>query len=73
MKNEASKLALVADLVSDNGWAAGFQTIGQYRTALLKEIGRIHNQPDRLLNDPESCGSGCCIARQVTQVGGGRA
>lgn len=73
MKNEASKLGLVADLVLDNGWAAGFQTLGQYRTALLKEIGRIHNQPDRLVDDPKSCGSGCCIARQVTQACGGAA
>ncbi len=71
MKNEPSKLALLADLVLDNEWAAGFQTLGQYRVALAKEIARLHNLPNRLVSDPSSCYSGCCIARQVMPSAGG--
>lgn len=71
MKNEPSKLALVADLVLSNGWAAGFQSLGQYRTALLHEIARIDKLPNRLVDGPPGCDSGCCIARQVKPNDGG--
>lgn len=71
MKNEPSKLALVADLVLNNGWAAGFQSLGQYRTALLYEIARIDKLPNRLVDGPSGCDSGCCMVRQVTPSAGG--
>lgn len=71
MKNRPDKLAQLAALVANDGWAMTFQSLGQYRTALLKEIARLNQQPERLLNAPESCCSGCCMARQVTLAAGG--
>lgn len=73
MKNEQDKLAQVAEVVASNAWAMAFQSIGQYRTALLKEIARIYNEPERLVDGSPSCDSGCCIARQVTPRAGGAA
>lgn len=71
MKNEPGKLSRVAALVADNAWAMSFQSLSQYRTALLNEIARIHKAPERLLDGGKSCCSGCCMARQVTPMAGG--
>ena len=71
MKNEPSKLSQVAALIGNNAWAASFQSLGQYRTALLKEVARINKAPEGLVNTPPSCDSGWCIARQVTDSAGG--
>lgn len=71
MKNQSSKLADVAALIADNAWAMSFQSLGQYRTALIKEVCRIDKQPEGLVDGPPSCDSGCCIARPVTPGAGG--
>ncbi|MNE02581.1 hypothetical protein D3C81_1374290 [compost metagenome] len=71
MKNGPDKLAQVMALVASHSWAAGFQSLGQYRAALLKEIATVAKDESRLVDGPPSCDSGCCIARQVTPSAGG--
>lgn len=71
MKNEPSKLSQLAAIIGSDAWAMSFQSLGQYRRALLIEAARLHKEPERLLDGPESCCSGCCIARPVTPSAGG--
>lgn len=71
MKNEPSKLSRLAAIIGSDAWAASFQSLGQYRIALLNEAARLNKEPERLLEGPPSCDSGCCIARQVTHAAGG--
>lgn len=71
MKNGPDKLAQVAELVANDGWALTFQTFGQYRAALLKEVRRLQKQPERLVYVPESWCLSCCFVRPVTSAGGG--
>lgn len=71
MKNGPDKLNQVMALVASHSWAAGFQTLGQYRAALLREIATVATAENQLVDGPPSCCSGCCVARQVTPSAGG--
>lgn len=71
MKNEPSKLSQLAAIIGSDAWAMSFQSLAQYRTALLKEAARLHREPERLVGGPPGCCSGCCIARPVTPGVGG--
>lgn len=71
MKNDTSTLVLLAALIGKDSYAAQFQSLGQYRAALLKELAAHSKGVKRLVDSPKSCCSGCCMARQVTPVNGG--
>lgn len=71
MKNEPSKLSQLAAIIGSDAWAMSFQSLSQYRRALLAEAARLHKEPERLVDGPPSCDSGCCIVRPVTPGVGG--
>jgi len=71
MKNEPSKLSQLAAIIGSDAWAMSFQSLAQYRTALLREAARLHKEPERLVDGPSGCDSSCCIARPVTSPDGG--
>jgi len=41
MSSEQNNLLELGRLIGDDGYAMSFQSMGQYRTALLKEVARL--------------------------------
>ena len=61
MSNQNEQLRTMGRLIADDGFAVSFQSLGQYRAALLKELVRLYGQPEALpAPTADSCGSVRC-------------